>query len=112
MGLLGHFCGRKVYPIRNCDGNVIGEIPKSGKGLYKVVHDDGESSFAVTEKLTVMELHRRMGHISPGIAKKLVDNGLVTGVRIIESSGDTVFCESCVYAKATRKPVAKEREGE
>jgi IS30 family transposase len=27
-------------------------------------------------------------------------------------SGETFFCESCVYAKATRKPVAKEREGQ
>src|SRR5882762_5597950 len=53
-----------------------------------------------------------MGHISPGIAKKLVENGLVTGVRINDSSDGVVFCKSCVYAKATQKPVAKEREGE
>jgi Reverse transcriptase (RNA-dependent DNA polymerase)/gag-polypeptide of LTR copia-type/Integrase core domain/GAG-pre-integrase domain/Zinc knuckle len=98
--------------IRGDNGETIGHIPKSGKGLYKVVHEDGESSFAATEKLTVMELHRRMGHISPGIAKKLVKNGLVTGIRIDDSSNGVVFCESCVYAKATRKPVAKEREGE
>ena len=98
--------------IRDVGGETIGKFPKSGKGLYKVVHDDGESTFAVTEKLTVMELHRRMGHISPGIAKKLVENGLVTGVRIDDSSDGVIFCESCVYAKATRKPVAKEREGE
>jgi len=53
-----------------------------------------------------------MGHISPGIAKKLVENGLVTGVRVNTNGGDTVFCESCVYTKATRKPVTKEHEGE
>jgi len=53
-----------------------------------------------------------MGHISPLIAKKLVDNKLVMGVRLAETpSGDPFFCESCVYAKATRKSVAKEREG-
>jgi len=98
--------------IRSGDGATVGKILKSGKGLYKVVHDDGEASFAATEKLTVMELHRRMGHISPVIAKRLIENGLVTGIRVDASSGETIFCESCVYAKATRKPVAKEREGE
>ena len=98
--------------IRNGSGTTIGQIPQSGKGLYKLVRDDGESALAATEKLTLMELHRRMGHISPAIAKRLVENGLVTGVRVDESSGETVFCESCIYAKATRKPVAKEREGE
>ena len=59
-----------------------------------------------------MELHCHMGHISPGIAKKLVKNGLVTGVWIDDSSDGVVFCESCVYAKATQKPVVKECEGE
>jgi len=98
--------------IRDSTGDEIGHIPRSGKGLYKVVHDDGESSFAITEKLTIMELHRRMGHIAPAVAKKLVDNGLVTGVRLDTSADEPIFCESCIYAKATRKPVAKEREGE
>jgi len=60
----------------------------------------------------IMELHRRMGHIAPAVAKKLVDNGLVTSVRLDTSSDEPIFCESCIYAKATRKPVAKEREGE
>lgn len=58
------------------------------------------------------QFHRRMGHISPKIAQKLVDNGFVTGVRLEATpSGDPFFCESCVYAKATRKPIPKEREG-
>jgi len=59
-----------------------------------------------------MAIASRMGHISPGIARKLVENGLVTGVRIEDSPDGVVFCESCVYAKATRKPIPKQREGE
>ena len=72
-------------------GDKIGHIPRSGKGLYKVVHDDGESSFAATEKLTIMELHCHMGHIAPAIAKKLVDNGFVTGVHLNTSSDESIF---------------------
>jgi hypothetical protein len=53
-----------------------------------------------------------MGHISPRIAQKLVDNKFVMGIRLSKTaSGDPFFCESCVYAKAMRKPVSKEREG-
>jgi hypothetical protein len=50
-------------------GNKIGHIPRSGKGLYKVMHDDGESSFAATEKFTIIELHHCIDHITPTIAK-------------------------------------------
>jgi len=54
-----------------------------------------------------------MGHISPKTARKLVENKFVTGLRLEYSpSGDPFFCESCVYAKATRKSVPKMREGE
>jgi hypothetical protein len=59
------------------------------------------------------QLHQRLGHISPDVARRLVSNKLVSGVRVAEmSSGDPFFCESCVYAKATRKPVPKQREGD
>jgi hypothetical protein len=54
-----------------------------------------------------------MGHISPAVGKKLAENGLVSGIQVVETpSGEIQFCKSCVYAKATRKPIAKEREGE
>jgi len=42
----------------------------------------------------------------------LVENGLVTGVCLeLTLSGD-YFCESCIYAKATWKPILKAWEGE
>ncbi|OAX30987.1 hypothetical protein K503DRAFT_672526, partial [Rhizopogon vinicolor AM-OR11-026] len=62
--------------------------------------------------ITIMELHRHMGHIAPSVACCLAENGLVPGIKVDLSSGEKVFCESCMYAKATRKPIAKEQEGE
>lgn len=54
-----------------------------------------------------------MGHISPEIAKRLVSQGFVTGVRLeMTGSGDPFFCELCIYAKSTRKPIQKVRGGE
>ena len=97
--------------IQDASGGTVGQIPQSAKAVYKVVHDDCEPTYAVDETVTWTKLHRRMGHISPGVAKKLAENSLVTGIQVDLLSGDTVFCKSCVYAKATWKPVAKEREG-
>jgi hypothetical protein len=100
--------------IRGPDDEHVGTISKNKRGLYKVEHElNIEQANAVDETLTVEQLHRRMGHISPVIAKKLVENNFVTGVRLEStSSGDPFFCESCVYAKATRKVIPKAREGD
>ena len=80
-------------------------------GLYKVVHE-GESANSAVEGITLDQLHRHMGHISPAIAKKLVSQGFVTGVKLVSTPDAEFFCESCVYAKATRKPVPKTCKGE
>ena len=67
----------------------------------------------INEELTLNQFHRQMGHVSAGVAHKLVEKGFVTGVRLEPTpSGKPFFCESCVYAKATRKPVPKIRDGE
>ncbi|KAG2347008.1 hypothetical protein BDR05DRAFT_856830, partial [Suillus weaverae] len=62
--------------------------------------------------VTVMELHQRMGHIAPSAARRLAENGLVLGIKVDLSSGEPTFCESCIYAKAIRKPIKKIREGD
>ena len=57
------------------------------------------------------QLHRWMGHISLGIAKKLISEGFVTGVHLVSTGTAEIFCKSCVYAKATQKSIPKVREG-
>jgi hypothetical protein len=59
-----------------------------------------------------MELHQWMGHITPSVACHLAENGLVSGIKVDLTSGEITFCESCVYAKVTRKPIAKVYKGE
>jgi hypothetical protein len=96
--------------IRSPDGETVGTVPKTAGGLYRTEHEPGSANAA--EILTLDQFHRRMGHIAPETARRLVQKGFVTGVKLDTSSGDDVFCESCVYAKATRKPVSKLRQGE
>ncbi|KAI5894957.1 uncharacterized protein SCHCODRAFT_02455998, partial [Schizophyllum commune H4-8] len=78
-------------------------------GGHGVIRDmDGK---VLGSKLTVDDFHRRMGHIAPKAAKNLVAKGFVDGVELDDGEGET-FCESCIFAKQTRRPVHKEREGE
>jgi hypothetical protein len=69
---------------------------------------DGEA--AALETITLDQLHKRMGHISPKVARHMVMKGFATGVRLENDGPQDIFCESCIYAKATRKPVPKERQ--
>jgi len=54
-----------------------------------------------------------MGHISIDDTRKLVKDGLVTGVQLeYMPIGNSFFGSLCVYAKATWKSVPKKREGQ
>ena len=79
--------------------------------VYRVEHIEGEAS--VAEKvLTLEHFHCCMGHISFQTAKQLVKNKYITGIRLEYTPTDhKIFCESCVYAKATRKLVPDICEG-
>ena len=89
-------------------GDRIARIPQTGRGLYRTEHH-GDSANAV-ETISIMELHRRMGHIAPASARALVEKGLVTGIRLDPDSRE-VDCEACLFARATRKPIPKVRIG-
>ena len=98
--------------MHNQDGKTIGEVLKTDKGVYKVIHNGDNSLYAATEPITLMEFHHHMGHISPAVAKRLAEKGMATGLHADTSSGEMVFCKSCIYAKATHKPIVKECQGE
>ncbi|GLB45851.1 putative reverse transcriptase (RNA-dependent DNA polymerase) [Lyophyllum shimeji] len=99
------------YTLVSIDGEVVGEIPKSVKGMCKVDHEQ-ETANAAVKTLTLNQFHRRMGHISPAVTRHLVKEGFVTGVRLESTPAGDFFCESCIYTKATRKPVSKVRVSE
>ena len=60
----------------------------------------------------MMELHRRMAHIDPGVARKLLENELAIGLQLDDTATEIIWCEPCVYGKATRKPISKVRQSE
>ena len=105
--------GDGTCTICSPDDDVIGCIPKTHAGLYRVIHTGAcDGANAAIETMMIMELHQRMGHISPIVAHRLAENRLMSGLKFDLSKDEPTFCKACVYTKATRKPIAKERVGE
>ena len=77
-GFSATFGGGKCV-LRGPEGECVGQVPKNPKGLYRVEHE-ADSANAATEAITIDQFHCRMGHISPLITKKLIDNKLIMGV--------------------------------
>ena len=110
-GFEANFSGGKCT-ITGPDGRRVGMVPKNNRGLYRIDHES-ESASVAEEVLMLDQMHRRLGHIAVNVAKKLTKDGFITGLQLETTpSGNDFFCESCVYAKATCKPVAKAQSGE
>ena len=87
-------------------GDQIGHVPHTQARLYKVVHALDLAN--AVEPMSIMELHRQLGHITVSSAHKLVSSGAIVGVELDTNSQETE-CDACTYARATRKPVLKIR---
>jgi hypothetical protein len=109
LGFITTF-GNGKCTICRPDGNIIGEVPKSSSGLYRVEHETDTAN--AVEFITLDKLHHHMGHVSPEIAHRLITRGFVTGVKLNNSPAKPTFCESCIYAKATCKSIPKVHQGE
>ncbi len=106
--------------LRDRSGIIVGSIPVTRGGLYRVTRTVAEAAKSAesaenppkTTKdppivISADELHRRLGHIAPEAAARLVRDGFVDGVVIDQDVPIPEFCEVCVRAKKFRKPVAK-----
>jgi hypothetical protein len=93
--------------IKNKNGNTIGKIPASANGLYRVEHAAMTVAAAAAEQADILTVHRRLGHISFDSIRSLVRTNAVTGLQPIDSSTSPP-CDSCEYAKSTRKVICKQ----
>jgi hypothetical protein len=97
----------KIYGPRN---GQLGCVKVQG-GLYRVEHDRPRDTAASASAgtVTIEELHRLMGHISPQVARSMVAKDMVHGIKL-DGLSEMKSCDSCEYGKAHRKPIAKVRE--
>ncbi|KAF8183598.1 hypothetical protein K438DRAFT_1839090, partial [Mycena galopus ATCC 62051] len=85
---------RHMSPHRHRFINFTPITPKSitaaDNGTFQAT---GVFAGSVVETVSADELHRRMGHIAPEAAKRLVNDGLVTGIKLDGSSEIRSPCE-------------------
>jgi hypothetical protein len=98
--------------IRSPKSNVIGQIPLI-RGLYRVTTPSNPHTLAVAsatvKKMSISELHRKMGHVNHDDLRKMVRDGMVTGIKL-DFDSKPEFCEACIKAKAFCKPFPKKSE--
>ena len=98
----------KSCKIKNKSGKIIGDIPASSNGLFKVEHSFTAASATASMQVDIHTLHRRLGHISTDAIRNLIRYNAIDGIKLIDD-GSPIICESCEYAKLTRKPIKSER---
>ena len=86
-------------------GQRVSQIARTSRGLYRITHEEEANA---VELLSIMELHRWMGHIAPSAAQKLVNSGAITGVNIDPKSKES-HCDVCLYVRTTRQPIPSVR---
>ena len=55
----------------------------------------------------MQEVHERLGHIAPNSIRQMIQDGTVTGITLDEAHKLMGTCDSCEYAKLTRKLIGK-----
>jgi hypothetical protein len=110
LDALGYHMGieARTLEISLPKGTLVACILWTTRGLYCVMHEEG--AYAI-EVVSVMELHRHMGHIAPASTCRLVEDGLVTSLMLNPDSKEE-HCDTCIYTRATCQPVLKLRISE
>ena len=96
--------------IRNPQNSTVATIPHSDR-LYRIVATKqsakSDSANAATGKMSISDMHRKLGHISCSAIKHAVTKGLIEGINLdLNSKPD--FCEACAKAKLACQPFPKE----
>ena len=94
--------------ITSPEGKTVGRIPATKNGLYRVEHVNVASTVA-NEVIDMRTLHKQLGHTATSTIRALVCSGAIQGI-LLKDNRQPLYCKSCEYAKATRKPIKKERQ--
>ena len=99
----------RTCKISNPAGKQVGSIPANSNGLFKVEHSYAAIDTTPVEQIDIHTLHQRLGHIAADTIRALVRNHAIDGIELIDD-GSPIICDSCEYAKMTRKVILKERK--
>lgn len=80
--------------------------PLQSQTSCRMWHSRGIFTGVVSGMITAKELHRRMGHIAPEAAKRLITEGSIKGI-ILDNTTVIKNCASCIHAKTHWKAIHK-----
>src|SRR5258707_15477516 len=98
----------RTCKIKDTQGEIVGRIPKSSNGLYRVDRPITMAA-AAQEQIDLITAHRRLGHVSADAIRELVRSQAVTGLQLIDPNAQ-IDCDSCEFAKSTCKIIQKKTE--
>jgi hypothetical protein len=67
------------------------------------------SANTASGKMSIMEAHKKLGHIAHSAVKHAIANGLITGIDLNLTSKPN-FCEACAKARSACQPFLKESD--
>ena len=101
---------RGMCSINNHKEKTVATIPHSD-GLYKIAAGKQESKSkmanAANAKMSISEVHKKLGHIAHSAIKHAIANGQITGIDL-DMSSKPEFCEACAKAKSAQQPFLKQ----
>ena len=95
-----------ICTIQDPKCKMIATIPHSD-GLYKITAQgplkEGQTANIVSEKMSISEAHREIGHVAHSAIKHAIANGLITGINL-DMTSKLDFCEACTKVSKTTFP--------
>jgi hypothetical protein len=92
--------------ISDPKGRLVGVIPMSSDGLYKIEHST-QVTASTARKLTIDEVHRWLSHIEPQAAQKSIVKGHIMGIDL-DLDMRPMQCIACTKGKMTRVKIPNE----
>jgi hypothetical protein len=97
--------------IKNHKSNTVATIFHSNR-LYKIAANHPNASSmanAASEKMSISEVHRKLGHVLHFAMKHAIVNSLITGIDL-DINSKFKSCEACAKAKSACQPFPKESD--
>ncbi|THG92939.1 hypothetical protein EW145_g8529, partial [Phellinidium pouzarii] len=107
--------GNNRLTISSPSGKFLGSIERFNN-IYATRWHGHCASLADTafsaEKLSLSDIHRRLGHVNYGYLRKMIRDGKLVGMALDETRSEEEECVPCVLAKIRRTPIPHQRQSE
>ncbi|THH11071.1 hypothetical protein EW145_g912 [Phellinidium pouzarii] len=105
--------GNNRLTISSLSGKFLGSI-ECFNNIYATRWHGHCASLADTafsaEKLSLSDIHQRLGHVNYGYLRKMIRDGKLVGMALDETRSEEEECVPCILAKIRRTPIPHQRQ--